>query len=149
MRISEIQNPRRCEVSLFRDEGGRHVTIFLYIPKNDQFGAGVSRTWSPTSNAITIVGNLSKWLFSETWGPDIEELVFPENTRNLVETILEYSAIPNHIHMGEVSSHSLRSGGDTSLPHVGVDMMEIQKWGRWGAYDFEDIFGSHLTACEN
>ena len=127
MRISEIHNSRHRGASFFREDALRHLPVFFYKSKNDQCGIGISRTLAWDNLAICPVRGISQWLIRYDWGPESEALIFPDNTRNLVETALKFAALPTKIPMGDVSCHSLRSGGAAALFHVGVDMGATQK----------------------
>ena len=74
---------------------------------------------------------IADWL-----GSGYRGCIAPHNIRNMVESLLNFAALPNNIPMADISTHSLRSGWATTSFHVGVDMGTIQKWGRWNRQCF-------------
>ena len=134
--FSDVINLRRFDVSFLRGDSPRNVTVCFSKSKNDQGGMGVSRSLVETSINLCPVRAFSRWLIKSDWGPQIDDLVPPSNIRNSVESLIKYAGLPNNIPMADIITHSLRSGGATTLYHVGVDMGTIQKWGRWNSRCF-------------
>ena len=88
MRIAEIQNLRRCDVSFSRGDSRQRLSIFFAKSKNGQGGIGISRTPAGTNNAICPVRGFAQRLLRSDWDPVRGELIalqYSEFGRNDIE----------------------------------------------------------------
>ena len=53
-----------------------------------------------------------------------------------VDGVLKFAASSNDVPVGNISTHSLRSGGTTTMFHAGYGLLEVKEWGRWGSSCF-------------
>ena len=56
--------------------------------------------------------------------------------RSCLVGVLKLDALSNGVPVDTVSTHSLRSGGTTTMFHSGYGLLEAKEWGRWKSSRF-------------
>ena len=85
------------------------------------------------------------YLNSIDWGCDSDERLFAEDIENRVRSVIKWSAASNGMESKRFITHSLRSGGSTSLYARAISMEHIRRFGRWPS----GAFRRYLYRCNH
>ena len=82
---------------------------------------------------------------SYTWSvPRIGEFPFPR-MRTRAVGVLKFGDLPNHVPVGRINTHSIRSRGETTMFRDGYGLLEVKERGRWESDFFHGYlrYGAH------
>ena len=130
------------DILLGTDNGRPFVTLFIRQSKTDQEKKGTFRTLYGTQSELCPVKAVSAFISTKRgrYG-DMDDL-FSVDITNRVQNLLRLATKAFDLPVKRFSSHSLRSGGATSLFVSGISLEDIRRFGRWRSVVFTSTCGS-------
>ena len=117
--------------SVFQNtDDGIALAIRIRKSKTDQGSLGVLRSLLPTGALLRPSTAVINWMRLRGWDIESDGFLF-KNMRLRIAGILKFAALSNDVPVEGISTHSLRSGGTTTMFRAGYGLLEVKEWGRW------------------
>ena len=137
LRVGELENLRRSDVTLAKDENNDDViTVIIRHSKTDQYNAGNYKTLKAIPGPLCPVKAVARLITLQSWEEESDGRVFGKWLRNRLSAILRLAGSAIGVPASRVGNHSLRSGGATAMWRAGYDIEVIKRWGRWKSASF-------------